>query len=80
MTTIPAAAFASALFAGVSPLAAFAQNSPIQHVIVIVGENHTFDNIFGAYIPRPGQTVLNLLSQDIINEVGKPGGNFSLAR
>ncbi len=75
------AAFAAALLVSVSPGAALPQTrSPIEHVIVIVGENHTFDNIFGAYIPRPGQTVLNLLSQDIINEVGKPGGNFSLAR
>ena len=58
------AAFAAALLVSVSPGAALAQDrsSPIEHVIVIVGENHTFDNIFGGYIPRPGQTVLNLLS------------------
>ena len=76
------AAFAEALLVGVSPGAALAQDrsSPIEHVIVIVGENHTFDNIFGGYIPRPGQTVSNLLSQDIIDDVGKPGPNFSLAR
>jgi acid phosphatase len=53
--------------------------TPIEHVIVIVGENHTFDNLFGGYIPRPGQTVMNLLSQDIIDEQGKPGRNFTLA-
>src|SRR6266481_6377544 len=57
-----------------------ASKTPIEHLIVIVGENHTFDNVFGAYIPRPGQTVLNLLSQDIIDENGKPGRNFVLAR
>jgi phospholipase C len=51
----------------------------IQHVIVVVGENHTFDNLCGAYIPRPGQTVFNLLSQDIIDDNGKPGRNFALA-
>ena len=74
------AAFVAALLVGVSAGAAFAQNSPIQHVIVVVGENHTFDNVFGAYIPRPGQTVRNLLSLDIIDDNGKPSRNFSLAK
>jgi len=73
------AAFAAALLVGVSHGAALAHNSPI-HVIIVVGENHTFDNVFGGYLPRPGQTVLNLLSQDIIDDNGKPGRNFSLAR
>ena len=40
--------------------------SPIKHVIVIVGENRTFDHVFGAYTPRQGQTVANLLSRGII--------------
>ena len=29
--------------------------TPIKHVIIIVGENHTFDNLFGTYRPRAGQ-------------------------
>lgn len=29
--------------------------SPIEHVIVVVGENHTFDNVFGVYRPRHGK-------------------------
>src|SRR5215831_18072730 len=77
------AALIAALLVGVSPYGAMAQTSPaspIEHVIVIVGENHTFDNVFGAYTPRPGQTVMNLLSQDIIDAEGKPGRNFALAR
>ena len=76
------ATFAAALLVGASPAGVMAQasNSPIEHVIVIVGENHTFDNVFGAYTPRPGQTVMNLLSQDIIDAEGKPGRNFALAR
>lgn len=37
--------------------------SPIEHVIVVVGENHTFDNLFGVYRPRHGARVRNLLSQ-----------------
>src|SRR5258708_1427760 len=53
--------------------------SPIKHVIVIVGENRTFDHVFGAYKPRQGQTVSNLLSKGIITEDGKPGPNFALA-
>ncbi|MDN7179579.1 alkaline phosphatase family protein [Caballeronia sp. SEWSISQ10-4 2] len=53
--------------------------SPIKHVIVIVGENRTFDHVFGAYKPRNGQFVSNLLSKGIITADGKPGPNFSLA-
>nr|WP_242539883.1 alkaline phosphatase family protein [Trinickia mobilis] len=53
--------------------------SPIKHVIVIVGENRTFDHVFGAYQPRHGQTVSNLLSKGIITADGSPGPNFSLA-
>jgi phospholipase C len=53
------AVFAAVLLVSVSPAGVMAQTSttPIEHVIVIVGENHTFDNVFGAYLPRPGQTL-----------------------
>ncbi len=54
--------------------------SPIQHVIVIVGENRTFDHIFATYQPKPGETVSNLLSKGIINADGGKGPNFSLAQ
>src|ERR1700739_2688705 len=69
----------------ISPaIAAAADNSratktPIQHVIVIIGENRTFDHVFATYKPRHGQTVSNLLSKGIVNEDGTPGPNFSLA-
>ncbi|EIM96415.1 MULTISPECIES: alkaline phosphatase family protein [Paraburkholderia] len=53
--------------------------SPIKHVIVVVGENRTFDHVFGAYTPRQGQTVANLLSKGIITADGSPGPNFALA-
>ncbi|CAE6710388.1 alkaline phosphatase family protein [Paraburkholderia aspalathi] len=53
--------------------------SPIKHVIVVVGENRTFDHVFGAYTPRQGQTVANLLSKGIITADGHPGPNFALA-
>src|ERR1700730_20761 len=67
--------------AGAVPLDANDQSTttPIQHVVVIIGENRTFDHIYGAYRPRPGEKVLNLLSQDIINFDGTPGRNFGKA-
>jgi len=50
--------------------------SPIKHVIVIIGENRTFDHVFATYKPRAGETVSNLLSKGIVNEDGTPGFNF----
>src|SRR5215472_9323020 len=47
--------------------------SPIKHVIVIIGENRTFDNLYATYIPKPGQHVANLLSRGIVNADGTPG-------
>ncbi|HEX6480000.1 MAG TPA: alkaline phosphatase family protein [Ktedonobacteraceae bacterium] len=40
--------------------------TPIKHVIVIIGENHTFDNVFGVFKPVKGQKVNNLLSEGIV--------------
>jgi phospholipase C len=53
--------------------------SPIKHVIVIMGENRTFDHLFATYQPRPGEHVDNLLSKKIINIDGTPGPNYGLA-
>ena len=53
--------------------------SPIKHVIVIIGENHTFDNVFGTYQPPKGQTVRNLLSEGIVTASGGAGPNVSVA-
>jgi phospholipase C len=53
--------------------------SPIKHVIVIIGENRTFDHVYATYKPKKGQTVDNLLSKGIINEDGTPGPNYALA-
>src|SRR5580692_9112412 len=50
--------------------------SPIKHVIVIIGENRTFDHVYATYQPQKGQTVDNLLSKGIINADGTPGPNF----
>jgi phospholipase C len=51
--------------------------SPIKHVIVIIGENRTFDHLFATYQPKSGQTIDNLLSKQIINADGTPGPNYS---
>ena len=53
--------------------------TPIQHVIVIIGENRTFDHIFATYKPVGSNTIDNLLSKQIIREDGSPGPNYSLA-
>src|SRR6202023_296168 len=53
--------------------------TPIQHVIVIIGENRTFDHVFATYKPSEDESVSNLLSKGIVNEDGTPGPNFSLA-
>jgi phospholipase C len=46
-------------------------------VLVIIGENHTFDNVFGTYRPPAGQSVRNLLSEGIVNAAGGLGPNAS---
>jgi phospholipase C len=53
--------------------------SPIKHVVVIIGENRTFDHVFATYKPKGFQIVDNLLSKGIIKEDGSPGPNFWLA-
>ncbi len=53
--------------------------TPIEHLIVVVGENHSFDSLFATYVPQPGASVRNLLSLGIVNGDGTPGPNFALA-
>jgi phospholipase C len=53
--------------------------SPIKHVIVIIGENRSFDHVFATYVPKGNQTVWNLLSEKIITATGAPGKNFITA-
>ncbi len=53
--------------------------TPIKRVIIIIGENRTFDHVFGVYKPSAGQTISNLLSKGIVKEDGSPGVNFSAA-
>jgi acid phosphatase len=63
-----------------APPAAPATATPIQHLIVIVGENQTFDGVFATYAPaKQGASVRNLLSRGIIAANGEPGPRFALA-
>jgi phospholipase C len=53
---------------------------PIKHVIVLIGENRTFDHVFATYVPKSHDSVSNLLSKGIINADGTPGPNFKKAQ
>ncbi len=53
--------------------------TPIKHVIVIVGENRSFDHVFATYVPKKGEKVWNLLSEGIVKADGTPGPNFPAA-
>lgn len=52
----------------------------IKHVIIIVGENRSFDHVFATYQSPSGDSVLNLLSEGIVNADGTPGPNFGKAK
>jgi phospholipase C len=55
--------------------------TPIKHIIIIIGENRTFDHVFATYTPaNKRDTVLNLLSQKIVNADGTPGPEYDKAR
>jgi phospholipase C len=53
--------------------------TPIKHVIVVVGENASFDTVFGVYQPLRGQSIFNLWSQGIVKADGTPGPNYARA-
>ena len=54
--------------------------TPIKHVIIIVGENRSFDHLFATYVSPSGDSVMNLLSEGIINSDGSHGPNFRHAK
>jgi acid phosphatase len=56
-----------------------ATTTPIKHVVVIIGENHSFDNVFATYQPPRGQYIRNLLSEGIVTKNGNPGPNYARA-
>jgi phospholipase C len=72
--------FSAAAQAAAADSAAISTASPIKHVIIIVGENRSFDHLFATYEPKHrGEKIQNLLSEKIINADGTPGPNFAKA-
>ena len=53
--------------------------TPIKHVIVVIGENRSFDHLYGTYVPKSGDSILNLLSEGVVQADGSPGPNFAAA-
>jgi phospholipase C len=45
-------------------------------VIVIIGENRTFDHVYGTFKPKHGQTVSNLLSRRIVTIQRRTGNQL----
>jgi len=67
--------------AGSDPADSLTTESPIKHVIILIGENRGFDHTFGIFQPKgKGQTVSNILSKGIVNADGTPGPNFGAAQ
>jgi phospholipase C len=70
-------------FAAEPPQTNFCDNdtrTPIKHVIVIIGENRSFDHVFATYVPKnPREHIHNLLSEGIVKADGTQGPNFSKA-
>ena len=54
--------------------------TPIKHVIVIIGENRTFDHVFATYQPDHGETVSNLLSKGHRQLRTEPRAQFLLGQ
>lgn len=54
--------------------------SPIKHVVVLIGENRSFDHLFATYVPKSDDTILNLRSERIVRADGSPGPQFARAK
>jgi len=51
--------------------------TPIKHIIIIIGENRSFDHVFATYRPvKKEDRILNLLSKGIVQGDGTPGPNY----
>ena len=75
--SIPSAIVAVAGVHAEPPVGPRVTATPIEHLIVVVGENLSFDNLFATYEPAAGQTIANLLSRGIVNRDGSPGPRFA---
>jgi phospholipase C len=54
--------------------------SPIKHVIVVIGENQSFDHLYGTHVPPSGDLISNLLVKGIVRPDGSPGPYFAKAQ
>ena len=54
--------------------------TPIKHVVVFIGENRSFDHVYGTYVPKSDDSILNLLSEGIVRPDGAPGRHFASAK
>ena len=60
-----------------TPVYAGGTATPIKRVIVIIGENRSFDHVYATYQPvTQSDHVLNLLSKKIVKADGSPGPNY----
>jgi phospholipase C len=76
------AAFSALAGSSIAPAFAddTATTTPIKHVIIIIGENRTFDHIFATYEPmNKDEKISNLLSKRIVRPDGSPGANYGEA-
>ena len=54
--------------------------TPIKNLIVVVGENTSFDTLFATFQPVNGASVKNLLSAGIVDVQGNPGPAYASAQ
>jgi phospholipase C len=76
LSTVAALAIGCAAATNAQPNGApdkIATGTPIKHLIVLIGENHSFDNVFATYRSKRDHFVSNLLSRRIVNPDGMPG-------
>ena len=78
-TALTAAAAAASPGPAAIAAASMQTRTPIKHVVIIIGENHSFDNIFATYRPPGHQHIWNLASKGIVKQDGNPGPNFANA-
>ena len=65
------------ILAGIAvlPMVSHAQNTPIKHVIVVFGENRSFDHVFGTFVPR---LVLKQHADQVTGTFEEYGRTYSL--
>src|SRR5450631_2652459 len=79
-TILSAVGLTASVSADADPSVKITTVTPIKHVIIIVGENRSFDHLFATYVPKSKEDgVRNLLSEKIVNSDGTPGPNFAKA-